>query len=70
VIKQIVIALILFYQKLLSPLTGSTCRFYPSCSSYMIQAIEKYGLFRGVTLGACRIGKCHPWHPGGFDPVK
>lgn len=68
--KQIVILIIVCYQKLLSPLTGPACRFYPSCSSYAIEAIEKHGLLRGMMLGLCRIGKCHPWHPGGFDPVK
>jgi len=69
-ISRFVIVMIVFYQKVLSPLTGPSCRFFPSCSSYTIQAIEKYGLGRGVLLGICRIGKCHPWHPGGFDPVK
>ena len=69
-ISRFVIVMIVFYQKVLSPLIGPSCRFFPSCSSYTIQAIEKYGLGRGVLLGICRIGKCHPWHPGGFDPVK
>lgn len=69
-IKKIIIMMIVLYQKALSPLTGPSCRFYPSCSSYTIQAIEKHGLLRGLLFGVYRIGKCHPWHPGGFDPVK
>jgi len=69
-IKQIIIAVIRFYQKLLSPLTGPTCHFYPSCSSYMVEAIEKHGVIQGLSAGLVRICKCHPFHPGGFDPVK
>ena len=56
------------YQKLLSPLLGRHCRFYPSCSRYGIQAIEKYGCVRGLLKTLARICRCHPWHPGGFDP--
>ncbi len=69
-IKHIIISMIVLYQKVLSPLTGPTCRFFPSCSSYTIQSIEKHGPMRGLWLGGVRICKCHPWHPGGFDPVK
>ena len=69
-IKSIVIAMITLYQKVLSPLAGPTCRFYPSCSFYTVEAIEKHGIVRGLWLGLFRICKCHPWHPGGFDPVK
>jgi putative membrane protein insertion efficiency factor len=56
------------YQKTLSPLLGSACRFHPSCSNYTIEALRKYGLIRGVARGAWRILRCNPFHPGGFDP--
>jgi putative membrane protein insertion efficiency factor len=59
------------YQVTLGPLLcafGPVCRFEPSCSRYMIAALRKHGLFRGLTLGIGRILRCHPWHPGGYDP--
>ncbi|HTP66137.1 MAG TPA: membrane protein insertion efficiency factor YidD, partial [Geobacteraceae bacterium] len=56
--------------KYLSPLTGTTCRFYPSCSQYSIQSLLKHGLFKGTWFTARRLAKCHPFHPGGFDPVE
>lgn len=59
-----------FYRKLISPLKPPTCRFYPTCSQYTMEALEKYGAFRGVILGLKRILKCHPFHPGGYDPLK
>jgi len=61
--------LIKLYQRFLSPLLGVRCRFYPSCSDYTYQAIEKYGFFKGLVLGIGRLLRCHPLHPGGFDPV-
>lgn len=61
-------ALIRAYQVTISPLLGPTCRFEPSCSHYMMQAVTKYGLVRGVLRGLRRLARCHPWHPGGFDP--
>jgi hypothetical protein len=67
--KRIVLALIRFYQKWISPGLPSACRFYPSCSEYTFQAIEKHGVLKGGWLGVRRIGRCHPFHPGGFDPV-
>ena len=72
-IKQILLtpflAAIRLYQYLISPLLGSHCRFYPSCSEYTYQALTQYGLIKGIRLGAVRILKCHPLHPGGIDPV-
>jgi putative membrane protein insertion efficiency factor len=62
------IGLIRVYQKFLSPLLGSACRFHPSCSNYTIEALRKYGLVRGIAKGVWRILRCNPFHPGGFDP--
>lgn len=57
------------YQKLASPLLPPSCRFRPTCSTYAITSIERHGLLRGGWLALRRIAKCHPWNPGGFDPV-
>ena len=57
------------YQYLISPWLGPHCRFHPSCSDYWLQALERHGLIRAVWLGLRRIGRCHPWCEGGFDPV-
>ena len=62
------IALVRVYQVTLSPIVGQQCRFQPTCSHYMIGAIQKYGVIRGIWKGTLRIGRCHPWHPGGYDP--
>ena len=61
--------LIRVYQLLVSPLLGPRCRFYPTCSHYAIDAIEIHGALRGTWLTVRRIARCHPWNPGGFDPV-
>ncbi|WP_270170417.1 membrane protein insertion efficiency factor YidD [Paenibacillus sp. SYP-B4298] len=57
------------YRKFISPLKPPTCRFYPSCSAYALEALEKHGAVRGTWLAVRRISKCHPFHPGGLDPV-
>jgi hypothetical protein len=57
-----------FYQRCLRPMLPATCRFQPSCSEYMILAVQKYGPARGAWRGVRRICRCHPWHPGGYDP--
>jgi putative membrane protein insertion efficiency factor len=61
------IALVRLYQYTLSPLVGRQCRFHPTCSNYMIGAVEKYGAVRGFFRGLRRIARCHPWHSGGVD---
>lgn len=67
--KQIAIWLIKIYRLFISPLKPPTCRFMPTCSDYALQAIEKYGIFRGGNMAVRRILRCHPFHPGGYDPV-
>lgn len=69
--KRALIGIIRFYQRFLSPLKiRPTCRFYPTCSQYALDAIAKYGSLKGTYLAIRRILKCHPFHPGGYDPVK
>ncbi|MEW6730308.1 MAG: membrane protein insertion efficiency factor YidD [Acidobacteriota bacterium] len=65
-----VLALLRSYQLLISPSLPPACRFFPTCSQYMFEAIERYGLVRGTYLGIRRLLRCHPFHPGGYDPVK
>ncbi|MCB9520819.1 MAG: membrane protein insertion efficiency factor YidD [Myxococcales bacterium] len=67
--KRLALALITLYQRAVSPLLPPSCRFVPTCSEYTRIAIEHHGLARGLVLGARRIGRCHPFHPGGYDPV-
>jgi putative membrane protein insertion efficiency factor len=67
--KYILIGMIKFYKKFISPLKSPSCRFYPSCSSYMLEAVSRFGAIRGGWLGIRRLLKCHPFNPGGFDPV-
>ena len=67
--KPVLLALIRFYRRSDFAALPPSCRFYPSCSAYTYQAIEKYGVLRGGWLGIRRISRCHPWNPGGFDPV-
>ena len=68
--RKIFIFLIKFYQKAISPFLGRRCRFYPTCSEYTKQAVEKYGALKGLYLGLIRILKCHPFHKEGYDPLK
>ncbi|MDO5616490.1 MAG: membrane protein insertion efficiency factor YidD [Cruoricaptor ignavus] len=63
------VILIKFYQYAISPWLGKNCRFHPTCSQYMLEALKIHGLFRGFFLGAKRISKCHPWGGEGYDPV-
>ena len=68
-VKALPMGLIRVYQALLAPILPSSCRFAPSCSEYMYQAIDKFGVARGAYLGLKRVLRCHPWHPGGTDPI-
>ena len=67
--RAVLIALIRAYQWFISPLLGPHCRFYPSCSQYACEALERHGALRGSGLALRRLLRCHPWHPGGVDPV-
>ena len=67
--KRSLVIIIRLYQRFISPLKGQTCRFYPSCSEYSVQVLQKYGLAKGSWKAIKRILKCHPFHPGGHDPV-
>jgi putative membrane protein insertion efficiency factor len=69
IMKKIAIMLIKGYRLFISPLKPPTCRFVPTCSEYALQAIEKHGTFRGGIMAVRRILRCHPFHPGGYDPV-
>ncbi len=67
--KYIFIGIIRLYQYIISPLLPNSCRYYPTCSQYSIQALQKHGLMKGLWLSVKRISRCHPWHEGGYDPV-
>jgi putative membrane protein insertion efficiency factor len=67
--KHILIGLVKGYRTFISPLYLPTCRFQPTCSQYAIEAIDQHGVLKGSWLAACRIRRCHPFHPGGYDPV-
>jgi hypothetical protein len=68
--RRLVVLPIRAYQLLLSPLTGDRCKYYPSCSEYAAQAIQRYGILRGLVLAGWRLLRCNPWSRGGFDPVE
>jgi len=67
--RAVALALLRSYKRLISPLLPPMCRFEPTCSVYMMQAVEKHGALRGVWLGVRRLARCHPFNPGGWDPV-
>lgn len=67
--KYVLLALIAFYRRCMSPLLPASCRFYPTCSAYAYEAVRKYGAGRGACLAVRRVLRCHPWSPGGYDPV-
>jgi putative membrane protein insertion efficiency factor len=68
--RKLIVAILRLYKLALSPMLPSACRYYPSCSDYMRQAVEKYGPARGMWMGIKRIARCHPFHQGGLDPVR
>jgi uncharacterized protein len=68
--RSLCVLLIRSYQFLISPLLGPACRFEPTCSRYAIEAVDRYGVLRGLGMAAMRLLKCHPFHPGGEDPVR
>lgn len=68
-IRLALVLLVKLYQRLVSPMLPAACRFYPSCSSYAVEALTRHGALRGSWLAVQRLGRCHPFHPGGIDPV-
>ena len=68
--QQAIIWLLAIYKRWISPLLPSACRYHPTCSEYMQEAVRKHGAVRGVWLGLKRLARCHPFHQGGFDPVR
>ena len=68
--RKIIIFLIKIYKKIISPIIPAHCKYYPTCSEYMVQALEKYGVIKGGLLGIKRILKCNPFSKGGYDPLK
>jgi len=68
--RIVAVGILRVYKLVISPLLPSACRFYPTCSDYMKEAIEKHGVLRGVGLGLRRLARCHPFHEGGFDPIR
>ena len=67
---QLALTILRIYKRWVSPALPSACRFYPTCSEYMMEAIERHGVLRGIGMGLRRLLRCHPFHQGGFDPVR
>lgn len=67
--KRLVLSVLRLYKRLISPNLPPACRFYPTCSEYMYQAIDRYGVAKGGWMGVKRLSRCQPWNPGGYDPV-
>lgn len=67
--KYLLIGLLKAYRKVISPLYGDVCKFYPTCSAYSLEAVQRHGAIKGTWLTMRRLGRCHPWSLGGFDPV-
>jgi putative membrane protein insertion efficiency factor len=70
IVRIVLVTLLKFYKAAISPLLPPSCRFVPTCSEYAREAIERHGAVRGTWMGARRLLRCHPFHPGGYDPVK
>ena len=68
-LRWIALKMLRFYKRFISPMLPPSCRFYPTCSIYTYEAIDRYGFFRGSWMGVKRISRCQPFHPGGYDPV-
>lgn len=68
--RKVAVAGLRCYKRFISPFLPSACRFHPTCSEYMLEAVEKYGVLRGTWIGILRLLRCHPLHEGGFDPVR
>jgi len=69
-VQRLVARVLEVYKFYISPLLPSACRFYPTCSDYMREAVERHGVAKGLWMGLCRLASCHPFHSGGFDPVR
>jgi uncharacterized protein len=67
--RLLLVWLLKAYRLVISPLYGEVCRYYPSCSAYALEAVTRHGAGKGIWLGVCRLGRCHPWASGGYDPV-